>query len=269
MLADIERDGYAHLSGILTPGQVKEVRELVLRDIDRLPHMANSDAMWHVRSAPAVKEVFRAIWGCSDLLSSFDGIGYRRCGEDGLELCWHADQDRHHPAGSMQCVQAIVALSPSDRLTGGLKLLPRSHRFHASVSHRGASSPKRRQFLSREWQFAAVDDDDEVFRQCPAAVQPRMEPGDLVVWDSRTLHCVEAPLSRDTTERMIAYVSMVPAFMADAATVKRRKSAYIYGMHSTHWPHHMVDRGEQRGPRRKWREVPAAVEMLVTGRRRM
>eukprot|EP00438_Fugacium_kawagutii_P021664 Skav223792 [mRNA] locus=scaffold575:461177:469481:+ [translate_table: standard] len=104
---------------------------------------AQSDFMWHLRQLPLVKESFAAIWGTDDLLVSFDGGNIFRPWK--YNPGWltrggwfHCDQNAHLGAESQGrvCVQGLVTLLDADRYSGGLVVVPGSHRKHEELCQR-------------------------------------------------------------------------------------------------------------------------------------
>merc|ERR1711924_280301 len=93
------------------------------------------------------------------------------------------------------------------------------------------------------------------------AVQPHLEPGDLVIWNSTTLHCnVLGSQYADSSERIdtrrhgnwsseslgrvAALLTMTPATKASAEVLQQRKLAVCAGLTTTHWPHRFMDAEE-------------------------
>jgi len=71
-----------------------------------------------------------------------------------------------------------------------------------------------------------------------------LEAGDLVLWDSRTIHCSHPatrndPNSAKRLKRLTAYVCMTPASSAKnlEELAKYRVLAFQKGITTTHWPH--------------------------------
>jgi len=68
--------------------------------------------------------------------------------------------------------------------------------------------------------------------------------GDLLLWDSRTIHC-NSPATKipeTSTEnllRAVAYICMTPeASVTVEGTTWQRKRAYEMGITTSHWPHY-------------------------------
>ena len=73
------------------------------------------------------------------------------------------------------------------------------------------------------------------------------QAGDLILWDSRTVHCntpaLENPTEAEhpTTDflRIASYVCMTPREFSDPTVVRVRERAYDNRMTTGHWPHLM------------------------------
>lgn len=234
----LQEQGYCVVPSVLSSHKATKYKRLLKATCRRAGEdVAHSEQMWRLRTEGAVRAVFQEVWGGEkDLISSFEGVTWKQRGGKGLELGYHVDQQLP-PEEGKQCVQAIIALTPSGEERGGTALLPRSHVEYASVLKRN-SAPKR-----RGWQFFNVDDRDPVFKRCPPPVQPLLNAGDMLLWDSRLVHKVPSA-KNERKERVVAYVCMTPRKFASRSCIRRRRDAYMKQESSTHWPHIFVRRGK-------------------------
>lgn len=146
-----------------------------------------SQCAWYCREqcAPA----FLRLWGLekrAQLCTSFDGINifrpqkrYRTQGG-----WWHMDQNPATTAHlGRQTVQGFVALTAATEHTGGLCVLEGSSK---SFSRWAAKYPGR---LNSS--FVPIPQSDSWFRRAvrTSARLVTCAAGDLVLWDSRTVHC--------------------------------------------------------------------------------
>lgn len=194
-----------------------------------------SELLWYLRTRPAVRLAFARVWGTDELLTSFDGFniflpwhhGFRRTMSGWL----HADQG--HRKQGLHAVQGFVALTAQDSSTGGLLVVPGSHHLHQT------------------WVTeASPGTDGDFVRVLGGAARPlhqlprrlvSCQPGDLVLWDSRCIHCntpaMEQPRSqKGQLLRVSAYICMVPRSSATAENLQARRVAYERGMSCNHWP---------------------------------
>ncbi len=214
-VAFLRRHGYAVFAHV---GDAREVAETVdlfwdyfarrfgalrgdPRTWDRIPAnefgillqfgVGQSDALWKVRQLARLHRVFAAVWGTEDLIVDFGGCVVLRPLSDctqrwrTAEGWFHTDQNANSRPG-LQTVQGGLLLTDQTPATGGLVVVPRSMSDHTALSRRAA----------REWgtsddnHFLLVPPDDPVLHdpaRRPLFVAGRK--GDLVLWDSRTVHC--------------------------------------------------------------------------------
>lgn len=128
----------------------------------------------------------------------------------------------------------MVSLTKADETTGGLCLIPTSHLYHDELMD---SLPQ-----SQSGHYVQIPGD------CPALLLPQILPcldaGDMVLWDSRTMHCSthalsspSSPVCIDRLLRMAAYVSMSPRSWATPLVLETRVLAYKLKMTTSHWSH--------------------------------
>jgi hypothetical protein len=135
-----------------------------------------------------------------------------------------------------QCVQGILNLLPADETTGGLMVIPHSHtRFHELVSIWKKSGNNSKIPLYHEILHEGY------------GLLIHAQPGDLLLWDSRTVHCntpsfVTPPVNNGEGPallRMVSYICMTPLAFAENPDelINRRLNAFRYRMTTSHWPH--------------------------------
>jgi len=100
--------------------------------------ISQSDFVWHLRLLPAVRRAFAAIWSTDELITSFDAASvFRPWQRKDLGFArthggwYHIDQGRG--ALGLQSVQGLVTLLDVDASTGGLVVVPGSHKQHSEI----------------------------------------------------------------------------------------------------------------------------------------
>lgn len=266
-LNKLERDGFCVLRGVLPAVDTSKLVAMAHREKETHHVMAHSDSMWHIRTS--VRPIFESIYHTDDLITSFDGMTFKYPGGGGLVLGYHVDQEQNES----HCYQSLVALTKSDATTGSVSFLVASHKDHADTLRRydrgidldtvqdgdgdGDGDPVR-----ATWQFLELADGDPLVKRCDQYTAS-LKPGDIALWDSRTVHCV-VPGTDPLSTRLVAYVCMVPRSFACQTTLRRRRDAFCRGASSTNWPHLFVLRGEKNlSVRRKFSETPACIASLV------
>mmetsp|Transcript_41786 Transcript_41786/g.99114 ORF Transcript_41786/g.99114 Transcript_41786/m.99114 type:complete len:331 (-) Transcript_41786:231-1223(-) len=268
----LESEGYVVIS-VLDENEVQEARLLFWDFWEQLDHhVSRSDPMswgrlddfihkdtgiinsygigqsrllWYLRGLPAVRAVFQELWETDDIITSFDGAGLFRPWN--IDPAWktnggwfHVDQSPRRKGRA--CVQGLVTLYDQDTSTGGLVVVPGSHRHHQALCRSTATGV----VLG----FAGTDFIPVPSRSFASrGLRPRLvdcRAGDIVLWDSRTVHCncpaAEPPPPPGPDEgpqmlRAVAYICMVPRTWATEEALQRRRACFEMRETTTHWPH--------------------------------
>ena len=215
--AHLSARGFAVVAGAMTKSEVASATALLWRDIDRVwppearadavkaggsgarwssirlpahgltPRLAQSAGAWKVRGAHGVCQAFSKVWDCDteDLITSMDcvaiwrpwgpGSSAKRPRTEGL----HLDQNPFSKPG-LETVQGMVPLKRVDARVGGLAVVPGSN-----------SRTEMEKLKTRLPNLEAAGDWCPLPRNdpgCRGAILVEAEPGDLILWDSRTVH---------------------------------------------------------------------------------
>jgi len=202
--------------------------------------IGQSEVAWFCRTQPAVLSAFQQIWGTTQVLPSFDGLNifrpwYRRPSWRTQDTWLHCDQGHSPDCAGLRAVQSFVALTDHNETTGGLCVMPGSHHLHqdwVTASHPGSAH----NFCMLEDAGSLRNPIRGLHRQLVSC-----QAGDLVLWDSRTIHCnMPASAPAETVEgellRVAVYVCCVPAAQATAHDLLLRRQAYDEGLSCNHWP---------------------------------
>ena len=160
---------------------------------------------------------------------------------------WHCDQNGMKPdrVGRV-CVQGLVLLTPANEYTGGFCVIPGTHHMHAEYS-------ARHPWAESQGDFLPVPEGDPII--AGGGVLLRAAPGDLILWDSRLIHCNSpaiAPLEEappgsvpppTELKRLAGYVCFTPSAWCSPADRAKRARAALRMTTSTHWPHAFVPTG--------------------------
>ena len=181
---------------------------IIIRDAIKYPALkirrftkddrVHSKNMWKLRFE--VKKHFQKLWNTKNLVSCFGG-NVIDCEQ-------------------FTCVQGILALSNSN----ATQLLAGSHRYFQSMSYRCTSKNPY------EWEYYEIPDHDAIWKRGLKIVTPNLNPGDLLIFDSRIVHRVI-----DHDKRSVAYISMVPRAFLSNLTERLRRKAYKNNMSTSHW----------------------------------
>merc|ERR1711933_701648 len=108
----------------------------------------------------------------------------------------------------LHCIQGLVTLTDATDTRGGLVVVPGSHRLHGEVLRR---------HKKEKWNHIPINADDDVVTDGGGPRLVTAQAGDLVLWDSRTVHCNTLPLKVDAVQsaeelvQAVAYICMTPA----------------------------------------------------------
>jgi ectoine hydroxylase-related dioxygenase (phytanoyl-CoA dioxygenase family) len=90
---------------------------------------------------------------------------------------YHVDQNAYRPGRKGKvCVQGLVTLLAANEHTGGLTVIPGSHRHHTEMCERSSMAKHIGDFIP-------IDNQDPLLEN--GALLLCAEAGDLIVWDSR------------------------------------------------------------------------------------
>ena len=263
-LEQLKTEGFAVVGGVASKDQVEEGRRLlwewltvlgtgIIRDQPSTwqdtawpdwPGMkkygtckseggAHQGATWYLRGLSALKKVFASIYETEDLLVSMDGmilwrpwheIPSRKPGSSRL----HVDQNPSTKPG-FHCVQGMLPLYAVEPETGGTVVVPKSH------EKQGCLLARNSKWTTLDRDYCVLSEDDPLQGQ---EVLVPLQPGDLLLWDSRLVHAGRVGLGKEVDElsRASLCVCMGPRERATKEVLKKRKEAIIQGWSFSHWP---------------------------------
>eukprot|EP00747_Dinoflagellata_sp_TGD_P165189 gnl/TRDRNA2_/TRDRNA2_186158_c0_seq1.p1 gnl/TRDRNA2_/TRDRNA2_186158_c0~~gnl/TRDRNA2_/TRDRNA2_186158_c0_seq1.p1 ORF type:complete len:428 (-),score=72.79 gnl/TRDRNA2_/TRDRNA2_186158_c0_seq1:161-1417(-) len=239
-----------------------------------------TDFCWHARMLPSVHKAFAAIWGSDDLIASFDGGNVFRPWANRREWrtvggWWHVDQNSFLPnQDGLACVQGLVTFTDATPATGGLCVIPGSHKCHQDVCARAHAHIQAGHFVQ-------VQPGDPVLELGARLVCAKA--GDLLLWDSRCVHCntpgspeseepsavdeSAEPSAVDDLVRIAAYVCMTATSRASPEVLTQRKEGFLNNETTDHVPHEFHGSGEALPwpPRKSWSIASCLQKKLIVG----
>jgi ectoine hydroxylase-related dioxygenase (phytanoyl-CoA dioxygenase family) len=169
-----------------------------------IQYLGHTALQWRLReqTAPLFASYYEV--AATELATSFDGLcmmhgarGYKNVGN--LVSFLHTDQSPLR-RGEWS-IQGLVNLAESGHDDGGLVVVPGSHLEHQAFFE---GHPKGTQ--KDDWYKLT---DAETARYASRTRKVCAQPGDFLLWDSRTLHCNTVPGRKDAI-RACVYVCMLP-----------------------------------------------------------
>ncbi|KAF2073858.1 hypothetical protein CYY_004818 [Polysphondylium violaceum] len=194
-------------------------------------NIAHEQFMWDIRCEPAVLDIFKQIYNTEKLLASFDGGNISRpLRESEMGRSW-AHFDQGHDKFGFRCIQGLMNLEECGPHDGGLIVLQDSHKLHDTYFQ------TTKETSSKDWyKFQGDPREIPLFSKCQK-IKVCCDPGDFVLWDSRTIHWACAPTKNKGANRcrMVTYVSMQPASLATTATIAAKQDAFYGKFNTSHW----------------------------------
>jgi hypothetical protein len=203
-------------------------------------------AQWFIRDVANVKRCFSQVWDDEELLVSFDGVSLWRPWAENEQwrtnegLTWmHIDQ---HPIGrpGKHCVQGLVNLLPTDAGIGGNMVVPGSHRLFEKIPQLYEERLGRIHPSIDHFRFPS---NDPLLGEYQPIVA-HMEPGDLMLWDSRTIHCSAAGSVGSSPQgilRAASLICMMPKAKSNPQVIAQRKAAIETRTSTTNWSDRFTD----------------------------
>ncbi|KAJ9365701.1 hypothetical protein C8Q69DRAFT_469814 [Paecilomyces variotii] len=194
--------------------------------------------VWDLKSEPGLVEKWEQIWGTRELLVSFDGVNLsmpekERPKTDPLFAPWaHVDQSPFND--KFDTVQGILNLLPNGPDDGGLMVLEGSSSFYTELWKRFDHKQGERGWST--WAFQNVDEEMCQWVESKGCQWRKVcaQPGDLLLWDSRTIHYGAPPSS--VNDRFAAYVCYKPAAWVSEEAKQVRLKAFKEKRNTTHDP---------------------------------
>ncbi|KAI1343289.1 hypothetical protein F5Y15DRAFT_405803 [Xylariaceae sp. FL0016] len=190
---------------------------------------------WGVRQEPGVVGAFAKVYDTEDLIVSFDAVNYTFPHRTDLKpnSPWpHQDQDPEKPG--FRCLQGLVNLLPNGPDDGGLIACKGAHLLSEEFHDHFRGEPDKIWAWTKEWYGFTESGMSWLKEKNCEWVKVCAEPGDLILWDSRTPHYNLSPTG--DRARFATYTCYMPAAEASQEDLIRKKQAFDDLKGTTHWP---------------------------------
>ncbi|TKA81740.1 hypothetical protein B0A55_01120 [Friedmanniomyces simplex] len=233
---DFHRDGFCIVKNVITPERAEYYKQKQIEwlqsfglgfdpndestwTMDHLPvsfkggmYFAYSSThekfVWEARTEPKVQETFSKLWGTDEF--------------------------------AMLCVQGLLNYQPNGPKDGGLIIMKGSSKFFDQFFSETREQDDHVDKPPEESDFKDLfifkDSDVKWFEDhgCEM-IKTNLEPGDLALWDSRTMHYARFPEGERV--RHVQYICMTPAKFAKKEDLELKASLFKEWQGTTHWPH--------------------------------
>ncbi|KAL4807496.1 hypothetical protein BDV18DRAFT_102698 [Aspergillus unguis] len=192
--------------------------------------------VWDIRSEPGVVGAFEKVYNDKDLIVSFDAVNFGFPNRTDLppNKPWpHQDQDPEKPG--FRCLQGLVNILPNGPKDGGLIVCKGAHllseEFHDAMR---AQNEERIPAWNPEWYGFTENGMKWLADHGCEWIKICAEPGDLLLWDSRTPHYNLSP--KGDTPRFCVYTCYMPVAGASREDLIAKKNAFDNWLGTSHWP---------------------------------
>ena len=140
----------------------------------------------------------------------------------------------------MQCVQGLLNYQPNGPKDGGLIVMKGSSKLFDQFFKESREQDDHEDKPPEEENFRDLfifkEEDVKWFekRGCEM-IKVNLEPGDLVLWDSRTMHYACFP--EGDLIRHVQYICMTPTKFAKQEDLDLKAELFRTWQGTTHWPH--------------------------------
>ncbi|KAL0486593.1 hypothetical protein AKO1_001399 [Acrasis kona] len=218
-------------------------------------NVGHAQFVWDARAEEGIISFFQQLWETKDLLVSFDGACMIR-----PSLCtkksnkWaHTDQaplikipnanGKFVEVRDFPCVQGLLNLRPCGPTDGGLVVYKGSHKQHQQYFiDKGSIENKNCKWIDSTdnwYKFDPDSEEDNNFLSGFEKIKVCCDPGDFIVWYSRTVHYAESIDKKNSlpmAHRMCIYVCMLPKKYATKKDYEKKKTALQDLRTTSHWP---------------------------------
>ncbi|KZL78253.1 phytanoyl-CoA dioxygenase [Colletotrichum tofieldiae] len=200
--------------------------------------IAHENFTWDIRQEPGVVEAFEKVYDTKDLIVSFDAVNMAFPNRTDIKpnKPWpHQDQDPEKPG--FRCLQGLVNILPNGNKDGGLIVCKGAHLLSGEFHEAFKNEPSKIWAWTKEW-YGFTDEGMKWLADKGCEwIKINAEPGDLLLWDSRTPHYNLSP--EGESPRFCAYTCYMPAAEATQEDLIRKKGAFDTLQSTTHWPNAM------------------------------
>lgn len=195
-------------------------------------YFGHTSWQWDIREKCI--NVFSELWNTDSLICSYDGGCFLapQPRKKKYQNWFHTDQDREtaiefNQNGTIRghqvdftTIQGVVCITPALEQDGGLVIIEKSHKNFNELLEQDPE-------LGVKWKIF----DKEIIEELPKT-KVCAEAGDIILFDSRTIHCNIPPKSDQF--RMCTYVSMSPRILNTKVELELHKSYYENGIMTGH-----------------------------------
>lgn len=197
--------------------------------------VAHESFSWSFRQETGVISAFEKVYDTPDLIVSFDAVNMAFPNRTDVKpnKPWpHQDQDPDKPG--FRCLQGLVNIFPNGDKDGDLIVCKGAHLLSEGFHAEFKDEPNKIWSWKKQWYGFTEEGMQWLKNKGCEWVKINAEPGDLLLWDSRTPHYNLSP--EGDRPQFCAYTCYMPAADASQEDLLRKKGAFEKTQSTTHWP---------------------------------
>ena len=207
--------------------------------------VGHCSAAWQARLHPNVRAVFAALYDTPQLVTSFDAVCAERPSKHTRSPFFrlHTDQNPTTAAGSgFDAVQGVLSLTATEANGPGTSLVPGSHLLHRQLLCDPPTGPTPELESMPALNYHELSEEQKSWLLKRAEVlHVTTAPGDLLLFDSRTIHCGRSSRTPLSPWRFALFVCMWPASrLSQEDRARKRRAMGLDGAPrcetTNHWP---------------------------------
>ncbi len=242
-ILDLKKKGYVIIPNVISDEEIQIAKDLFYKWKNSIPNhnkmhsqinphgiykfhqIGHQEHAWYLRTRKKIIHVFKKLWNSDDLIVSFDGSCYIPKEFTKKDKLWtHSDQAAD--SKGLHCYQSFVSLTKNSERT--IVLYENSHLLHENYfKEKNISSSKNWNLIDASY-LEKIKDSKKILD---------VNPGDLVIWDSRTFHQNRYGNS-NSEERLVQYLCYLPkSHIKNTKNQIEKRKKYFEELRTTsHWP---------------------------------
>ena len=171
------------------------------------------------------------------MITSFDAMSFHIPPElTGLKKYFKDDWmhcDQSFSRNGFECAQGWVTEYNIEQGDATLAVLEKSNQLHGQFAKEFNITDKS------DWYKLTPEQVEWYLKKGCERVSVKCNAGDMVFWDSRTIHCGQQPIRGRPSPnfRHVVYICMTPKTMISESDTKKRICAFENLRMTNHWPH--------------------------------
>lgn len=213
-------------------------------------NVGHVQSSWDLRQNPKIVKIYSDIWEVKpeELLVSFDGMSFSTPPEVS-HRGWHRGTwyhtDQSYTRKGLDSIQSWVTAFDVNEGDGTLAVLEKSNLYHEEFGKKFKITNKD------DWY--KLSEEELKFYENKGCKPLRIicKKGDMIFWDSRTIHCGSEPMKGRKTPnfRLVVYLCYTPRIRATKSELKKKQKAFDELRTTSHCPHIITKKLFAKTPR--------------------